>query len=165
MTSKSRQQEPTANLTDAKSGVVFMDASRVARPHVPILTALLVTGAALLVASCFSSARSVRSLPPTDRDLWNACQPTLARICRATFEPTWDTCLAGKRTDYVYQPSFEARRALLLSAGCPSTIVKSATRRSREAVMPKATTPAAPAGSPATAPPPTAHQPPSETPS
>lgn len=124
---------------------------------------LLLGAASLLLGACYAGARPVSTLPPTDRDLWAACRPTLARICRATFEPAWDTCLAGKRADYAHQPSFEARRAFLLSAGCPPKVVNGAMQRSREAVMPKPATPAG-KGAPA-APPPTAPRPPSETPS
>lgn len=121
----------------------------------------------LSLGACFASAPPIRTLPPTDQSLWNACQATLGRICRATFEPTWDTCLASKRSDFVYQPSYEARRAFLLSSGCPPTIVNGAARRSREAVMPKPVTPAGTnkVGTPSAPPPPTAPEPPSENPS
>jgi hypothetical protein len=130
---------------------------------------LLAFAVLALLGGCFASTRHVSSLPPTDRTLWNACRPTLARICRATFEPAWDTCLASKRADFVHQPSFEARRAFLLSGGCPPKVVNGATRRSREAVMPKAVDPASPgpAAKPSApqAPPPGTPLPPSETPS
>ena len=134
---------------------------------------LLLAAVVAMGASCFGGAgRHYRHMPPTDRTLWEACQQTLARICRSTFEPTWDTCLAHKRDTYITQPSFEARRAYLLSERCPPRIVNGAVKRSRDAVTPKAVGgegaapgKAAPTAPKAPAPPTTAPKPATETPS
>lgn len=128
---------------------------------------VLLATALLSLGACFASAPPIRTLPPMDQSLWNACQATLGRICRATFEPTWDSCLASKRSDFVYQRSHEGRRAFLLSSGCPPKIVNAAALHSREAVMPKAvTTPGAQGtGAPSAPPPATAPEPPAENPS